>query len=73
VGTSRVSLRTWPRSSPAEPSRARERADSWGAQAIIDDVVSPRERGRYTGYFGAVFGVQDVGLAEIREELAMRR
>src|SRR4029078_12291929 len=26
------------------------------AQAAIGDVVSPRERGRYMGYFGAVFG-----------------
>ncbi|HEY3869279.1 MAG TPA: MDR family MFS transporter [Actinocrinis sp.] len=31
-----------------------------GAQAIIGDVVSPRERGRYMGYFGAVFGASSV-------------
>ena len=28
--------------------------------AIIGDVVSPRQRGRYQGYFGAVFGVASV-------------
>src|ERR671920_1220293 len=31
-----------------------------GAQAAIGDVVSPRERGRYMGYFGAVFGVSSI-------------
>jgi MFS family permease len=30
------------------------------AQTIIGDVVSPRERGRYQGLFGAVFGVSSI-------------
>jgi MFS family permease len=31
-----------------------------GAQTIIGDVVSPRERGKYQGIFGSVFGVTSV-------------
>jgi EmrB/QacA subfamily drug resistance transporter len=30
------------------------------AQAVIGDIVSPRERGRYLGIFGAVFGLASV-------------
>src|SRR5881398_2435717 len=30
------------------------------AQAAVGDVVSPRDRGRYSGLFGAVFGVASV-------------
>src|SRR5882757_6851256 len=31
-----------------------------GAQAIVGDIVSPRDRGKYVGLFGAVFGVSSV-------------
>ncbi|MFI7105406.1 MDR family MFS transporter [Nonomuraea sp. NPDC050227] len=30
------------------------------AQVILGDIVSPRERGRYSGYMGAVFGISTV-------------
>lgn len=30
------------------------------AQAIIGDIVAPRERGRYQGYLGSVFGIATV-------------
>ncbi len=31
-----------------------------GSQAIIGDIIPPRQRGRYMGYFGAVFGLSSV-------------
>ncbi|MDE3064077.1 MAG: MFS transporter [Acidobacteriota bacterium] len=31
-----------------------------GAQSVIADIVPPRERGRYAGFFGAVFGAATV-------------
>ena len=31
-----------------------------GAQTIIADLVPPRDRGKYQGYFGAVFGVTSI-------------
>ncbi|HEX3897980.1 MAG TPA: MDR family MFS transporter [Mycobacteriales bacterium] len=31
-----------------------------GAQAVMADVLPPRERGRYSGYFGAVFGATSI-------------
>jgi EmrB/QacA subfamily drug resistance transporter len=31
-----------------------------GAQAIVGDIVSPRDRGKYSGLFGGVFGIASV-------------
>jgi EmrB/QacA subfamily drug resistance transporter len=31
------------------------------AMAIMGDIISPRERGRYQGYFGAVFALASIG------------
>jgi EmrB/QacA subfamily drug resistance transporter len=31
-----------------------------GSQAVMGDLVSPRERGRYMGLFGAVFGISSI-------------
>jgi EmrB/QacA subfamily drug resistance transporter len=31
-----------------------------GAQAVMGDLISPRERGRYMGVFGAVFGISSI-------------
>ena len=43
----------------ARPGPGRRRADRAGAGGV-GDVVSPRERGKYQGLFGAVFGVASV-------------
>lgn len=32
-----------------------------GAQAIIGDIVAPKDRGRYVGAFGVMFGIATVG------------
>ena len=34
-------------------------------QAVVGDIIPPRERGRYQGIFGAAFGVASVGGAQL--------
>ena len=45
---------------PRAPGARRRRADRHHDRRSIGDVVPPRERGRYQGFFGAVFGVSTV-------------
>ena len=40
-----------------------------GSQAIMGDVISPRQRGRYMGYFGAVFASTSVIGPSARRDL----
>ena len=49
---------SWPRSAPSRASAPA--ACSSLALAIIGDIVPPRERARYQGYFLAVFGTSSV-------------
>ena len=46
---------------PRVPGHRRRRPDVASRSPIIGDVIPPRERGRYQGYFGAVFGVVQRG------------
>ena len=45
---------------PRDAGARRRRADRRRRMAVIGDIVPPRERGKYQGFFGAVFGVSTV-------------
>ena len=51
---------------PGRPGPGRRRSDGRSTMAVVGDVVPPRDRGRYQGSFGAVFGVSTRSRAAAR-------